>query len=290
MPFPGNERFATVRVARLWLWPLAGTFALVVAFMVVTSRADVPFVPVAYAAYGFLFLAALRSLHQAGMGAGDVFGAPPEAVKSWPLVIVLVPVMFSFAAMTLWATAFVASWVFPEFGRYLLREQNDPGPLRALNQAGSTWLILFIVVVGPVVEEIVFRGLVLRRWIARRSLWRGVVGSSLVFALLHPPFWIGAFVIGIFLSLLYLVTRSLYAPIAFHAMYNGLITFTVLGANAARLPQEEMTLEVFRRNWIGQTALLLVSGWIVFAVIRRLATVAQRNASDVSPNADDPTP
>ena len=290
MPFPGNERFATVRVARLWLWPLAGTFALVVAYMLVTSRADVPFVPTAYAAYAFLFLAALRSLHQAGMSSADVFGAPPDTVKAWPLVIVLVPVMFSFAAMTLWATAFVASWVSPAFGQYLLREQNDPGPLRALNEAGSTWLILFIVVVGPVVEEIVFRGVVLRRWIARRSLWRGVVGSSLVFALLHPPFWIGAFVIGIFLSLLYLVTRSLYAPIAFHAMYNGLITFMVLGADAARLPQEEMTLEAFRRKWIGQTALLLVSGWIIFAVIRRLAAAAQRNARDAAEGAGTPVP
>ena len=285
MPFPGNERFATVRVARLWLWPLAGTFALVVAFMAVTSRRDMPFVPTAYAAYGFLFLAALRSLHQAGMGAGDVFGAPPEEVKSWPLVIVLVPVMFTFAAMTLWATAFVASWVSPAFGQYMLREQNDPGPLRALGESGSTWLILFIVVVGPVVEEVVFRGLVLRRWIARKSLWRGVVGSSLVFALLHPPFWIGAFVIGIFLALLYLVTRSLYAPIAFHAMYNGLITFTVLGAGEGRPAGEEMTLEVFRRQWIGQTALLLVSGWIIFAVIRRLAAVARRNAQDTAAGA-----
>lgn len=290
MPFPGNERFATVRVARLWLWPLAGTFALVVAFMLVTERADVPFVPTAYAAYAFLFLAALRSLHQAGLGAGDVFGAPPEAVKSWPLVIVLVPVMFSFAAMTLWATAFIASWVSPGFGQYLLQEQNDPGPLRALNQAGSTWLILFIVVIGPVVEEIVFRGVVLRRWIARRSLWRGVVGSSLVFALLHPPFWIGAFVIGIFLSLLYLVTRSLYAPIAFHAMYNGLITFMLLGAGGMQRPQEEMTLEVFRTKWIGQTALLLVSGWIIFGVIRRLAAVAQRNARELAENASSPAP
>lgn len=290
MPFPGNERFATIRVARLWLWPLAGTFALVVAFMAVTSRADVPFVPTAYAAYGFLFLAALRSLTQAGMGTGDVFGAPPGEVKSWPLVIVLVPVMFSFAAMTLWATAFVASWVSPGFGRYLLREQNDPGPLRALNEAGSTWLILFIVVVGPVVEEVVFRGLVLRRWIARKSLWRGVVGSSLVFALLHPPFWIGAFVIGIFLALLYLVTRSLYAPIAFHAMYNGLITFMVLGAGEAGPAREEMTLEAFRRQWIGQAALLLVSGWIIFSVIRRLAALAEGNARDVAANAGGPPP
>lgn len=281
MPFPDNARFARIRVARLWLWPLAGSVALVIAFVASTRRGEPPFVPLAYAAYGFFLFAALRSLREAEIAPSELFGAPPDQVKLWPMVILLVPVMFTFAAMSLWATAFIASWLSPRFGEILLRQQNDPGPLRSLGESGSALLILFVVVVGPVIEEFVFRGLVLRRWIARKSLWRGVVGSSLVFALLHPPFWIGAFVIGVFLSLLYLVTRSLYAPIAFHAMYNGLITFAILGAGQLGTEQKRETVEAFRTQWLGEAALLLFSGWIIYRVLRSLAAAAKQNADAV---------
>ena len=147
----------------------------------------------------------------------------------------------------------------------------------------ETILILFIVVIGPVIEEFVFRGIVLRRWMARSTLWRGVIGSSLIFALLHPPFWLGALVVGLFLSMLYLVTRSLYAPIAFHAMYNGLVTWATLGASQLGEDQKEQTLGQFRTEWMAQTALLLVSGWIVYRMIRRFARLAVEKTGAASP-------
>lgn len=282
MPFPDNAKFAQVRVARLWLWPLAGSLSLAIAYVFTTRGRDVPFLPLAYVAYAFFLLAALRSLREADIQPGELFGLPPDSVKSWLLVILLVPVMFTFAAMTLWATAYAASWLSPRFAEYLLKEQNDPGPLGSLGESGSALLIVFVVVVGPVIEEFIFRGLVLRRWIARKSLGRGVVGSSLVFALLHPPFWVGAFVIGVFLSLLYLVTRSLYAPIAFHAMYNGLIAFAMLAASDAAADERPKTVAAFRERWMGETVLLLISGWIIWRVIRALAVAARRNADEVT--------
>jgi uncharacterized protein len=282
VPFPDNAKFARVRVARLWLWPLAGSLSLALAYVFTARGGELPFVPLAYTAYAFFLLAALRSLREAEIHPGELFGLPPDSVKSWPLVILLVPVMFTFAAMTLWATAFAASWMSPRFAEYLLKEQNDPGPLGSMTESGSALLILFVVVVGPVIEEFIFRGLVLRRWIARRSLWRGVIGSALVFALLHPPFWIGAFVIGVFLALLYLVTRSLYAPIAFHAMYNGLIAFAMVAADDAATDDRPKTVAAFREQWMGETVLLLISGWIIWRVIRALGVAARKNADEVA--------
>lgn len=281
MPFPDNEKFARVRVARLWLWPLIGGTFVVIAYVVSSGSRTPPFVPIAYATYGFLLLAALRSLRQAEIENSEVFGVPPGEVEGWFRTLLHVPVMFAFAAMTLWATAYVASWLFPSLAEYLFQQQRDAGPLRSLGQSGSAPLILFVVVIGPVIEEVVFRGLLMRRWIARGGLWRGIIGSSLIFALLHPPFWIGAFVVGVFLSLLYLVTRSLYVPIAFHALYNGMVTFATIGAGQLTAEQaKQPTLAEFRAQWITELLLLLVSGWIILRAIRRFA--AQLRARDAA--------
>jgi membrane protease YdiL (CAAX protease family) len=260
----------------LWIWPLVGSLGISLGFL--AAGAPPRFLPIAYGAYAFFLLAALWSLRGAGIPAADVFGRPPAEVTVWPTVIMMVPVMFCFAAMSLWATAFAASWMAPDLAQYLLEQQNDD-ELIQLTQGGSPLLITFIVVIGPVIEEFVFRGIVLRRWIAKATLWRGVIGSSLIFAVLHPPFWLGAFVVGIFLAMLYLVTRSLYAPIAFHAMYNGLVTWATLGATQLADEQKTQTVAEFRNDWIAETALLLVSGWIVYRMIRRFARQAREPAS-----------
>lgn len=276
MPFPDNEKFARVPVARLWIWPIVGSLGVGLGF--VAAGAPPKFLPIAYAAYGFFLLAALWSLRSADIAPAEVFGRPPGDVTVWPTVIMMVPVMFCFAAMSLWATAFAASWIAPDIAQYLL-EQQDDDELRQLTQGGSPLLIMFIVVIGPVIEEFVFRGIVLRRWMAKSTLWRGVVGSSIIFAILHPPFWLGALVVGVFLAMLYLVTRSLYAPIAFHAMYNGLVTWATLGASQLTEDQKDQTLAEFRTEWMAETALLIVSGWIVYRVIQRFARLAQQPAS-----------
>lgn len=268
MPFPDSEKFARIRVARLWIWPLAAALGAVFGF--IAADAAPRLLPVGLVAYGALMGAALWSLRNAGLRPADVFGRPPGEVTVWPTVIMMVPVMFAFAAMSLWATAYAASWIAPDFAQYML-EQRDDDELQQLARGGSPLLIMFIVVIGPVIEEFVFRGIVLRRWMARSTLWRGVIGSSIIFALLHPPFVIGALVVGIFLSMLYLVTRSLYAPIAFHAMYNGLVTWATLGATQLPEAQKDTSLAEFRGEWMGYTALLLVSGWIVFRMIRRMS-------------------
>jgi membrane protease YdiL (CAAX protease family) len=276
VPFPDNEKFARVRVARLWIWPLVGSMGVSLGFIAAGGTPQL--LPIAYAAYGFFLLAALWSLRGADIRPAEVFGRPPAEVAVWPTVIMMVPVMFCFAAMSLWATAFVASWLAPDVAQVLLDRQEED-ELQKLTQGGSPLLIMFIVVIGPVIEEFVFRGIVLRRWMAKSTLWRGVIGSSVIFALLHPPFWLGALVVGVFLAMLYLVTRSLYAPIAFHAMYNGLVTWATLGATQITDEQKDQTLAEFRSEWIAETALLLASGWIVYRMIRRFARLAQQPES-----------
>lgn len=83
---------------------------------------------------------------------------------------------------------------------------------------------LLLVVVAPLTEELLFRGLILRGLIAQRGEWAAVLYSSLLFGLLHLNPWqlASAFFLGIVLGWLFIQTRSLVPCILCHAAFNAL--------------------------------------------------------------------
>jgi len=87
---------------------------------------------------------------------------------------------------------------------------------------------LCAVVLAPVCEEVMFRGLLYPAF--RRKIGSGLAMTvtAALFALVHPPYTYPAiFVLGLALAYVYERTGTLAAPIAFHAMFNG---WTFLGA------------------------------------------------------------
>ena len=82
---------------------------------------------------------------------------------------------------------------------------------------------LSMVLLAPFWEELVFRGLVLHRWIKRWNAPRAIVLSSLLFAFFHPLDIIGAFFFGLILAIQYLKTRNILIAIMGHSFYNGLL-------------------------------------------------------------------
>jgi membrane protease YdiL (CAAX protease family) len=83
--------------------------------------------------------------------------------------------------------------------------------------------IILAALVAPVVEEIIFRGILLRGFAAHYGRARGVLYSSLLFGLAHANPWqfVPALVLGFFLGALYLRTRTVVPTIVAHALYNG---------------------------------------------------------------------
>jgi membrane protease YdiL (CAAX protease family) len=82
------------------------------------------------------------------------------------------------------------------------------------------WLFI-VVIMGPAIEELVFRGVILNRWAYKWGIRKGVVLSSLLFALGHRGI-LWPFVVGVVLSLIYLATRSLLVSIVCHMLVNAL--------------------------------------------------------------------
>jgi uncharacterized protein len=90
----------------------------------------------------------------------------------------------------------------------------------------TVWTVLglSIVLAAPVCEELFFRGFLFRALEATRGYWLAMLASGLAFALVHfevsviIPFW----GIGMLFAWAYRATRSLWTPIAAHAIFNGL--------------------------------------------------------------------
>ena len=86
-----------------------------------------------------------------------------------------------------------------------------------------TWIArsCVTILVAPVVEETLFRGIVYQRCVRRWGLMRGAVVSSAVFALCHVE-WLGHFVVGMTMVVLLNQSQSLWLPIVTHATTNGI--------------------------------------------------------------------
>ncbi len=92
-------------------------------------------------------------------------------------------------------------------------------------------LVIVAVVVAPVIEEMLFRGLfqtTIRSYLQRP--WPAIALTSLMFAAIHTDVshWPSLFTLALGLGYAYEKSGSLLRPIFMHAMFNGLTIATVL--------------------------------------------------------------
>jgi membrane protease YdiL (CAAX protease family) len=80
------------------------------------------------------------------------------------------------------------------------------------------------VIIAPVTEEMLFRGLILRGFLNRYTKVKAIIVSSLLFGIIHLNPWqfISAFMMGLLLAWLFIQTRSLIPCVLGHALANGI--------------------------------------------------------------------
>lgn len=88
--------------------------------------------------------------------------------------------------------------------------------------AGVLLLVLAVVVGAPIVEELVYRGLLQGSVTRGRRPWLGVIGIAALFALIHfqPVEILGLFTIGLVLGACALFTRRLGLGVVAHMAFN----------------------------------------------------------------------
>ncbi len=92
-------------------------------------------------------------------------------------------------------------------------------------------LILLAVVAAPILEELLFRGFMCRTMLGFWSKRNAVLGSALIFAVVHPgPSFPPVFLLGLAAAILYLRSRSVVPGMILHALYNlGIVWFALWG-------------------------------------------------------------
>ena len=69
--------------------------------------------------------------------------------------------------------------------------------------------MLVLVIVAPVTEEFIFRGVFLHRWAARWGVLWSIILSSLLFGAIHRDiFWFSRAVGSFFIALYYIQTKT----------------------------------------------------------------------------------
>ncbi len=120
---------------------------------------------------------------------------------------------------------------------------------------------LSLIVIAPVVEEFIFRGLLLNRWVVKWGGPRAILASSVLFGIVHVEI-LGHILFGYAMSILYLETRSLLAPILAHALNNFLALTLDFIETMWRGPDYIYTVTDFRSEWwVGAVCLAIALPW-----------------------------
>lgn len=107
----------------------------------------------------------------------------------------------------------VRLWLEPSWG------EGAPTGLDIDDPVLQLPLLIVVVMVGPIAEEILFRGILFRRLLRRWPPLLAALGSSLLFGAAHFDL-VGTTFMGLALIALYVQTRSLWVPVAAHALNN----------------------------------------------------------------------
>jgi membrane protease YdiL (CAAX protease family) len=147
-----------------------------------------------------------------------------------------------------------------------------------------------LVIAAPVLEELLFRGVILRRLLVSGTRLRAVVLSSLLFGAIHLNPWqfLGAFSGGLLLGWIYVRTRSLWLCIAGHALNNACSLYAsalpvkISGFNHATA-DGPIRLQPLWFDLLG--VVLLVAGSVWFARLTPPATVIESPNRSLPPSA-----
>ena len=217
-----------------------------------------------------LVLVVVWAGREEGLKFQQVFG--PKAAKISPVYAGLLVCSLLLFSMGSFSVAFYfISWGFPERAAEILQTDLIVGSNSSEYPQLYDALMLFLpVVFAPLVEEFVFRGILLQRWGVTWGLRWGIVGSSVLFGVLHFNNPIGLTLFGFVMGLLYVQTRSLWVPIACHSLNNLIVVGVSLLSHAAdSTAVEPATVEAVRQNWGWGLVLMLVSAPLVWRFVRR---------------------
>ncbi|MEL6813416.1 MAG: type II CAAX endopeptidase family protein [Cyanobacteria bacterium J06598_3] len=158
-----------------------------------------------------------------GLKLRPLFGMGGQSLRpvSYAYGALLVASLLIFSLGSFSVVFYFLALSFPDYAANMLKDTLMLGGGNSNYPQLYDALMLFLLVLyAPFVEELVFRGILLQRWGTKWGLRWGLVGSSLLFGLLHENNPLGLTLFGFAMGLLYVRTRRLWVPIVCHSLNN----------------------------------------------------------------------
>jgi len=146
---------------------------------------------------------------------------------------------------------------------------------RTLSPAGLVRMVVVSWVVGPIVEELVFRGLLYRAWERQWGWIPALVLTSTCFALFHPDRMVATFLSSVIYICLLRRTGTLRAAILMHMAFNFFVSWPFLGQYLLTLEGRELAR---MSTWAAELASLVFVA-IALPVYLALSRVDVRTAA-----------
>lgn len=172
-------------------------------------------------------------------------------------VKIMVLVSISAIAVQTGITSPIANLIpMPEFAKKMF--------LELANQNGI-FSFIAIVIAAPILEELIFRGIILDGLLKRYSPAKSIIISSVLFGIVHLNPWqfIGTLIIGLFLGWIYYKTRKLTLTIIIHFVNNLIAFMMMLFTDAETMMNKSLT--EFYGGFIN--LILIIAGAITVFII-----------------------
>ncbi|NER21065.1 MAG: CPBP family intramembrane metalloprotease [Symploca sp. SIO1C2] len=215
-----------------------------------------------------LCLWAIERLSQLQVKTDALIGKVPPNYRWLPTIgIVINILLFSLGSGQL--LFYLLSFVAPGFVESILNEQIFLSGSDNFAPALSNILaVITVVVVAPITEELLFRGILLHRWTAKWGITPALLLTSLVFGILHANL-VGLSVFGLMMALLYLKTRTLIVPIICHALNNLVaIGLELLPKDASNTNPADILEQLNSYWWVGMVYVVLSAPWLIDFILK----------------------
>lgn len=127
---------------------------------------------------------------------------------------------------------------------------------------------IHLVIFAPILEEIIFRQIILKQFLKKYSPTQAIIHSSLIWAIIHfnPVQSATAFLFGLFIGWVYFKTQSIWPCILIHAV-NNFINFLL----TFYLKTEEISFySLFHDNYLLYAVLYMISIGLIILLIKSL--------------------
>lgn len=222
--FPENP-FSNLKARSIFLWliflSILGLILVTILSIFLDFDANDPIMSYVFycLTFGLLCIWLLKRFRQLSIPLDAIIGTLPKPYSWIPLItIVVAVVLFSFGSFLIscYLLGVISPSLLESFIEYATVDNSELSAVPFLYNLIETFSII---IVAPITEEFVFRGVLLHRWGTKWGLIAGIIVSSVVFGILHAnP--IGLTMFGVVMALLYIKTATLIIPILAHGLNN----------------------------------------------------------------------